>query len=427
MVKAAVLASMVGAAEAAHWAVLVAGSNSYSNYRHQADVCHAYQVVKAKGIPESNIITLAYDDIANNSRNPFPGKLFNKPTAAGVEGVDVYAGCKIDYSGSDVTPATFEAVMTGTASGKKLESTADDNVFVFFSDHGAAGLIAFPSTTMHKAEFQQMFDTMHSKNMYNKLSFYLETCESGSMFEGMSTPGVYGLSASSPSESSWGTYCGSDAMVDGKSVGSCLGDLFSVNWMEDSDAVDITQETLNDQFGAVKTATSKSAVMQWGDLSFQSDKVSEYQGADAAFTAADLDTAKGAMSARQVDLQQAYYNYANAATGSERVAAGEELQAVIADQIAVETAYENFLHIVYPEDSDKRQAARQNKAPANQYECEMAARKSFEENGKFDSFTGFSLQFQQRVVNVCADLAESGANLDVAAAAKQACGGATLV
>merc|ERR1712226_381726 len=131
-------------------------------------------------------------------------------------------------------------------------------------------------------------------------------------------------------------------------------------------------------------------------------------------------------SARQVDLQQAYYNYVSAAAG-ERIAAGEELQSVISDQIAVETAYENFLHIVYPEDSDKRQAARQNKAPANQYECEMAARKSFEENGKFDSFTGFSLQFQQRVVNVCADLAESGANVDVAAAAKQACAGAILV
>merc|ERR1712048_169151 len=109
---------------------------------------------------------------------------------------------------------------------------------------------------------------------------------------------------------------GSDAKVNGKSIGSCLGDLFSVSWMEDSDAVDITQETLNEQFSTVKTATSKSKVMQWGDLSFQSDKVSEYQGADVAFSSADLDTAKGAMNARQVDLQQAYYNYVNAATGA---------------------------------------------------------------------------------------------------------------
>lgn len=26
-----------------HWALLVAGSSGWSNYRHQADVCHAYQ------------------------------------------------------------------------------------------------------------------------------------------------------------------------------------------------------------------------------------------------------------------------------------------------------------------------------------------------------------------------------------------------
>lgn len=25
-----------------HWAVLVAGSNGFWNYRHQADICHAY-------------------------------------------------------------------------------------------------------------------------------------------------------------------------------------------------------------------------------------------------------------------------------------------------------------------------------------------------------------------------------------------------
>ena len=39
---AAALAGSVSAAASDHWAVLVAGSNTYSNYRHQADVAHAY-------------------------------------------------------------------------------------------------------------------------------------------------------------------------------------------------------------------------------------------------------------------------------------------------------------------------------------------------------------------------------------------------
>merc|ERR1712190_380067 len=154
-------------------------------------------------------------------------------------------------------------------------------IFVTFFDHGAVGLIAFPGLfgpTMHKKELQQALQTMHDKKMYKKLVFYLESCESGSMFQDMNIPNVYALSAANPTESSWGTYCGSEAKVNGKSIGSCLGDLFSVNWMEDSDAQDTTKETLTAQFQSVKTLTDRSEVMQWGDVTFAEDKVSEYVG-----------------------------------------------------------------------------------------------------------------------------------------------------
>jgi len=427
MVRAAVLASLVATAQGAEWAVLVAGSNTYGNYRHQADVCHAFQVVKSKGIPESNIIVMAYDDIANNSRNPFPGKLFNKPTAAGTPGVDVYAGCTIDYKGADVTPENFQKVLTGTASGKSLKSTSDDNVFVFFSDHGAPGLIAFPSSQMHKADLQKTFDTMHTNNMYKKLTFYLETCESGSMFEGLATPGVYAVSAAGPSESSWGTYCGSEAMVDGKNVNSCLGDLFSVNWMEDSDATDITQETLDAQYNVVKTKTSKSKVMQWGDVTFTSDKVSEFQGDKASANNEQASGARGSVSAREIDLKQAYDRYALATSSQERLAAGEDLQRVIADQMEVDAAFTRFLEIIYPGDAEKQNAVRHGKSPAAHRDCEMSAREAFVKHGKFDAFSGYALQFQRIVVEACADQAKTGSNLDLAAAAKQACVSATIV
>lgn len=83
--------------------MLVAGSNSYSNYRHQADVFHSYQMLIQNGFDADKIITFAYDDIANSLSNPFKGKVFNKPTYTN-PGVDVYAGVKIDYSKADVTP-----------------------------------------------------------------------------------------------------------------------------------------------------------------------------------------------------------------------------------------------------------------------------------------------------------------------------------
>ncbi|RDX96196.1 Vacuolar-processing enzyme beta-isozyme, partial [Mucuna pruriens] len=69
------------------WAILVAGSNGYENYRHQADVCHAYQILKNGGLNDENIIVFMYDDIANHPLNPRPGIIINKP-----DGSDVYKG-----------------------------------------------------------------------------------------------------------------------------------------------------------------------------------------------------------------------------------------------------------------------------------------------------------------------------------------------
>lgn len=104
----------------------------------------------------------------------------------------------------------------------------------------------------------------------------IKTCESGSMFQKLPTnTGIYALSAANPTESSWGTYCSPDDVVQGKHIGSCLGDLFSVNFLEnlDTNKGDIT---LAEHFAVVKKMTSLSHVMQWGDLSFQSDKVADF-------------------------------------------------------------------------------------------------------------------------------------------------------
>ena len=49
----------------------VAGSNGFYNYRHQADICHSYHIVRSHGIAEENIVVMMYDDIANNSQLVF--------------------------------------------------------------------------------------------------------------------------------------------------------------------------------------------------------------------------------------------------------------------------------------------------------------------------------------------------------------------
>merc|ERR1712133_122651 len=97
-----------------HWALLVAGSNGYWNYRHQADIAHAWQIMRKFGIPEENIVTMMYDDVANDKHNPVPGTLINRPG-----GHDVYYGVVKDYVGKDVTPDNFLKVLAGDAEGMK--------------------------------------------------------------------------------------------------------------------------------------------------------------------------------------------------------------------------------------------------------------------------------------------------------------------
>ena len=50
-------------ASADNWAVLVCGSNGYWNYRHHADVAHAYQIVRRGGVAKDHIITMMYNDV----------------------------------------------------------------------------------------------------------------------------------------------------------------------------------------------------------------------------------------------------------------------------------------------------------------------------------------------------------------------------
>ena len=46
-----------------NWAVLVAGSNGYSNYRHQSDIFHHYHILVDRGIKPENIIIAENGDV----------------------------------------------------------------------------------------------------------------------------------------------------------------------------------------------------------------------------------------------------------------------------------------------------------------------------------------------------------------------------
>lgn len=320
------------------WAVIAAGSSTYGNYRHQADACHAYQILKKSGVPPEQIILMMADDVANSPSNPFPGKLFNR---AGDDVPDVYAGCQVDYRGEVVTPDLFKKVITGDdsalpAGSKVLKSGPNDRVFLNFVDHGGVGIIAFPyGGLLHATELGEAISTMKEKNMYGEVVFYMEACESGSMFPNLPTDTKFlAVTAANGQESSWGYYCMPNDRVNGKDMGTCLGDLFSISWMEDSDEGALATESIKEQVQRVTTRTTKSHVMTFGDHSFEDEPIGDFERTlglrGRARAVAAPASNEGAVSVREIALQQAFEQWRRAQGTAGEKAAYQRLRAVMA-------------------------------------------------------------------------------------------------
>jgi len=411
------------ATQAANWAVLVAGSNGYGNYRHQSDICHAFQIVAKNGIPAERIIVMQYDDIANNRANPYPGQIFNKPTPVGTPGIDVYKGCQKDYVGATVTATNVINVLTGNGqamegigNGKVLKSGPNDNVFFFYSDHGTVGEVEMPvGGPLYASKFNAALQLMHSRNMYNKMVVYIESCESGSMFNNLLPPNinVYATSASSPTESSWGCYCPPQDKVNGKSIGSCLGDLYSVNWMEDTDKFGPAR-TLQDQFVQVAKLTDMSKVMQWGDITwtnmtvgsfqgegkaFPAEAVREYSGAEPLHYSPDELRSMSAVSTYDIPMHLAYYKYLR--HDGQNLAEAHQMLSELTDELTMRLKTDRaFMSLSSKLGGDLAHEVLmgRNRAPVN-WECINIAKQAYRIH--CGEFTDYARKYVRVLNNIC--------------------------
>ncbi|KAL1235058.1 hypothetical protein TSPI_02901 [Trichinella spiralis] len=255
------------------WAVLVSGSNGWYNYRHQADICHAYKVLLEHGVPEKHIIVMSYDDIAKNEYNPLQGKVFNH-----IQGPEVCSGIKIDYKEDDVTPENFinvllgeEDEMIGIGTGRVLKSGPNDYVFVNFVDHGSDYILAFPDDAnyLHASQLNKTLEKMHQRKMFRNMLLHIEACYAGSMFRNIlsNNTKILAMTAANHEESSYACYY--DETVD-----TFLGDAFSVAWMEYADG----EIYVKQEFNAVQSLVTTSHVQLYGDLSVQWTKMARYFG-----------------------------------------------------------------------------------------------------------------------------------------------------
>ncbi len=180
------------------WALLIAASSGWANYRFQADVFATYKMLRHQGYDDDHIILICQDDLADNKENIYPGQLFITPDSP-----NVYEHDAIDYILSDLTPADLGDILQGRASERLphvINATPNDNIFIFWSGHGNVGSLCFGDS--QKMKYAQMRDIL-LQTPHRKIMFAIESCYSGGLGQtSQGVPGALFITAATPWEAS---------------------------------------------------------------------------------------------------------------------------------------------------------------------------------------------------------------------------------
>lgn len=297
-----------------------------------------------------------------------------------------------------------------------MKSNANDNVFIFFTDHGGTGLVAFPAGPyLYVNDLNAALRKMSVSKMYKKLVFYMEACESGSMFEGVlpKNLNIYVTTASNADESSWGCYCPPEDSVNGQNVGSCLGDLYSVNWMEDADKQSpLMKETLQEQYVVVQKLTDMSHVMQYGDLTFTNMTIGQFQGEvkpellgrtqqEILRPSAPAVPPRGVVNSRDIKLNNLYYKYLRAEKTNLPAAhaAAAELEAEVRHRVTSDNVFTQLAQRMGTNDNWSSLLRAPIATPVVSSQCVSRGNEAVQ---KFcGGFSDYSLQYTRTVYNVC--------------------------
>lgn len=183
------------------YAVVMATSTGWNNYRHQADALDIYRMLRKAGYDDAHIVLITEDDLADNPQNPHPGVVHVSP-----EGENLHENIINDYRISELTPEDLGHILSGTVTERTPEvvhGSKNTNVLFFWSGHGVYDKkINWGNTGYVMADEIHAMLSAAEPN-FRKLLFVMETCYSGSVGEEMpEIPGLLMLTACAPGEKS---------------------------------------------------------------------------------------------------------------------------------------------------------------------------------------------------------------------------------
>ena len=221
------------------WALLVAASDGWNNYRHQADVMAQYQILRKRGVPASHIVVVMANDLADNPSNPKRGYV-----PYSLRSTNLQLGLHVDYPIGGFTATDLSAILEGQASPELryvLHSGPSDDVYLYVAGHGNAKGIYFdlnnqvpvPAQSYSlfaPALLQQTLSQMSAAHRYRRMLIVLDACQAGTFASAVTAPGALIASSSNASEDSL----------------AANYDIRDGTWLADQFSYDLYQQERND-------------------------------------------------------------------------------------------------------------------------------------------------------------------------------------
>lgn len=185
-----------------NWAVVIGTSDTWANYRHQADAMAMYQILKRHGYDDDHIIMIIADNLAYDPHNLQPGVVKVTP-----DGENLYTDLKVDYLINDLTITDLKDILLGRSSAKLPEvvsSGKQDNIIFFWCGHGSQNSLSWGSYgTVYSWQIRDIMQSMYDAQRYRKALFVMDACYSGTIGEACEgLPGVLFMTAANAYEPS---------------------------------------------------------------------------------------------------------------------------------------------------------------------------------------------------------------------------------
>ncbi len=186
-----------------NYALLVAASNTWDNYRHQADILNVYQILKYLGYDDDHIVLIMEDDLAENPQNPHKGEVRRH------DNQNLYVDVNVDYKLKDLESGDITKILMGEKSSKLkhvIDADSNTNILVYWSGHGAPDYLVWGEhSAFSYRQMQETLEELQQNAKYRKMLWLIEACFSASVCqaaENSNIPGVMCITAANENETS---------------------------------------------------------------------------------------------------------------------------------------------------------------------------------------------------------------------------------